>query len=108
MRPILAAAGIALALALSPGATGQPQATAKLRVVGQMVFGVGFKARERVQVRFVGITTHTRALKTSGKGRFSTPLAPFDSCKAALTVKAVGARGDAASVLVPKSNCLPQ
>src|SRR3954453_21715478 len=108
MRPILAAAGIALTLALSPGATGHVTTTPKLREAGQMVVGVGFKTRERVQVRFITTATHTRALKTNGKGMFSTPLAPFDSCKAMLTVKAVGARGDAASMLVPKSDCLPK
>ena len=108
MRPILAAAGIALSLALSPGATGQTTAKPRLRVAGEMVVGVGFKARERVQVRFVNTTTHTRVLKTNGKGMFSTSLAPYDSCKSDLTIKAVGIRGDAASVLVPKSNCLPQ
>ena len=108
MRPILAAAGIALALALSTGATGQTTTTPKLRVAGQMVVGVGFHVRERVQVRFIGSATHTRRLKTNGRGMFSTPLTPFDSCLQALTVKAVGARGDAASVLVPKANCLPK
>src|SRR5690242_959977 len=108
MRPILAAAGIALSLALSPGATGQTAAKPTLRVAGEMVVGVGFKARERVQVRFVNTLTHTRALRTSAKGTFATPLAPFDSCKSDLTIKAVGARGDAASILVPKANCLPQ
>ena len=108
MRPILAAAGIALALTLSPGATGQTHAKAKLLVAGQTVVGTGFKARERVQVRFVNTTTHTRAVKSTGKGTFSTPLAPYDSCKAALTIKAVGARGDSASVVVPKTGCLPK
>jgi len=108
MRPLVAAAGIVLALALSPGATGQTTTTPKLRVVGQMVIGVGFKARERVQVRFINNTTHSRALKTNGKGMFSTPVAPYDSCQSALMVKAVGARGDTASVLVPKTNCLPK
>ena len=108
MRPLVAAAGIALALALSPGATGQTTATPKLRVAGQMVIGVGFKARERVQVRFINTTTHTRTLKTTGKGTFSTPLDPYDSCRSMLTVKAVGARGDSASVLVPKSTCSPK
>jgi len=108
MRPLVAAAGIALAFALSPSATGQTTMTPKLRVAGQMVIGVGFKARERVQVRFITSTTHTRTLKTNGKGAFSTPLAPFESCRSMLTVKAVGARGDAASMLVPKSNCLPR
>jgi hypothetical protein len=106
MRPILAAAGIALALALSPGATGQTKAP-KLRLVGQMVMGVGFHARERVQVRFTNTATHTRALRTSGKGTFVTPLAPYETCKSMLTIKAVGARGDSATMLLPKSNCLP-
>ena len=73
-----------------------------------MVIGVKFHARERVQVRFINDTTHTRALKTNGKGMFATPLAPYDSCRQALTIKAVGARGDAASALVPKSDCLPK
>jgi hypothetical protein len=108
MRPILAAAGVVLGLALSPGATGQTTTTPKLRVAGQMVIGVGFRVRERVQVRFIAGATHTRALKTNGRGMFSTPLAPFDSCTQALAIKAVGARGDAASALVPKSNCLPK
>ena len=53
MRPFLAAAGIALALTLSTGASGQTTTTPKLRVAGQMVIGVKFHARERVQVRFI-------------------------------------------------------
>jgi hypothetical protein len=106
MRPILAAAGIALALALSPGAAGQRQAP-KLRLVGEMVMGVGFHPRERVQVRFTNTTTHSRALRTNGRGAFTTPLAPYETCKSMLTVKAVGARGDSATMLLPKSNCLP-
>lgn len=108
MRPILAAAGIALALTLSTGATGQTTTTPKLRVAGQMVIGVKFHARERVQVRFINDTTHMRTLRTNVKGIFATPLAPYDSCTQALRIKAVGARGDAASVLVPKTNCLPK
>ncbi len=108
MRPILAAAGIALALALSPGATGQPQVTPKLLVAGQMVIGARFHAREPVQVRFINDATHTRSVRTNVKGTFATPLAPYDSCRRALTIKAVGARGDAASVLVPQANCLPR
>ncbi len=108
MRPFLAAAGIALAFVLSPSASGHSQATPKLRVAGQMVIGVNFHARERVRVRFINATTHTRTLRTNAKGTFATPLAPFQSCQQALTIKAVGARGDAASALVPKSDCLPK
>jgi len=108
MRPILAAAGVALALAVSPGAAGQTTTTPKLRLAGQMVIGIRFHARERVQVRFINDATHTRSVRTNVKGTFATPLAPYDSCQQALTIKAVGARGDAASVLVPKANCLPR
>jgi hypothetical protein len=108
MRPFLAAAGISLALGLSPGASGQTHATPKLRVVGQMVIGVNFHARERVQVRFINDATHTLAVRTNAKGTFSTPLSPYESCRQALTINAVGARGDAARVLVPKTECLPK
>lgn len=108
MRSLVAAAGIALAFALSSSATAQTTTTPKLRVAGQMIVGVGFHARERVRVRFISVATHTRILRTTANGTFATPVAPYDSCRSVLTVKAVGARGDAASVLVPRSNCLPK
>ena len=108
MRAFLAAAGTSLALGLSPGASGQTHATPKLRVAGQMVIGVNFHARERVRIRFISDATHTRAVRTNAKGMFSAPLSPYESCRHALTIKAVGARGDAARVLVPKTDCLPK
>jgi hypothetical protein len=108
MRPMLAAAGISLALGLAPGAGGVTHATPKLRLAGQIVLGSGFHARERVHLRFINNKAHLRTVKTNAKGVFSTPLAPFDSCKSALIVKAVGDAGDSAKIKVPRGNCLPE
>jgi hypothetical protein len=66
------------------------------------VQGLRFKVRERVRVTATSATTPksiTRVVRTSARGTFSARLGHWNHC-AALVVKAVGAGGDRAKLMI--------
>jgi hypothetical protein len=98
-------AAIALLGAAAASADGRTTAAPALKLVKRdplQVQGLRFQARERVRVTATSATTSksTRQLvRTTGRGTFSAKLGTWDRC-AAVVVRAVGARGDRARLVI--------
>jgi hypothetical protein len=86
-------------------AEGHSAAAPKLRLVDRdplQVRGSRFAAGERVRVTATNVTTSkatARVVRTTGRGTFSVRLGRWGRC-AAIIVKAVGAGGDRATLMV--------
>jgi hypothetical protein len=100
---LLAAAALAAGVASS--AEGRTAAGPSLKLIKRdplQVQGLRFKVRERVRVTATSATTSkstTRVVRTSARGTFTAKLGTWDRC-AAVVVKAVGARGDRARLIL--------
>jgi hypothetical protein len=104
----LAALLVAAAVAV-PAAAGGSSPRAKVRIVTMSplaVRGTGFKPHERVRV--TASPGGTRRVRARADGSFRVAFSmPADRCSG-LSVSAVGARGDHASLKLPQMACPPQ
>jgi len=102
---LLLLATAALLAAGAASADGRMAAKPSLKLVKRtplQVQGLGFKVRERVRVTASSETTSSRVravVRTTDRGTFSVRLGRWNRCKA-VTVKAVGAKGDRATLVV--------
>jgi len=106
----LAAVVLLVAAALPPSLGGARSAPA-LRLVDRSpltVSGSGFLPRERVRVTFVGSTRSARTTVTSRTGTIAVVFADtvLGRCQGA-RFRAVGARGDLATLKIPLPACMP-
>ncbi|HSC50160.1 MAG TPA: hypothetical protein VLD16_07850 [Gaiellaceae bacterium] len=91
--------------AAATSALGGPSATPTLKLTKRtplQVQGLGFKLREQVSVTAASETTSAKVrvvVRTTARGTFAASLGRWNRCKA-VTVKAVGARGDRATLVV--------
>jgi hypothetical protein len=108
-RLTLFSAALLVAVAVAIPTTAGGSAGAKVRVVALSpltVRGTGFKAHERVHVTVS--PGGTRRVRARGDGSFRVAFGrPADRCTG-LSVYAVGARGDRASLKLPQLACPPQ
>ena len=99
---LLLAAAALVSTRFAASAAGRSTSKAALRLVQRTpleVQGVHFKLRERVRVTATTDTERVvRRVRTTRRGRFLADFG-FDACKTT-TVKAVGARGDRATLVV--------
>jgi hypothetical protein len=102
---LLLLATAALLTAGAASADGRTAAKPSLKLVKRtplQVQGLGFKVRERVRVTASSETTSSRVravVRTTDRGTFSVRLGRWNRCKA-VTVKAVGSKGDRAMLVV--------
>jgi hypothetical protein len=100
---VLLLAAAALTTGIAAPAAGRSAAKPTLTVLDRtplQVHGVHFKLRERVRVTATSDTsTAVRVLRTSPRGSFMVNLGRWDYCNP-VTVEAVGARGDRATLIV--------
>jgi hypothetical protein len=100
---VLLLAAAALTYAFVAPATGASTARPALKLVHRMpleVQGVHFKLGERVRVTAASDTkSAVRVLRSTRRGTFTANLGNWDTCET-VTVKAVGARGDRATLVV--------
>jgi hypothetical protein len=100
---LLAAAALLASVAASGG--GRTTAAPALKLVKRdplQVQGLRFQARERVRVTATSATSSkstTRVVRTTARGTFMAKLGTWNRC-AAVVVKAVGARGDRARLVI--------
>ncbi len=109
MRTLVAIAAAAL-MSGAPVAAGGAGATRAptLSVTSTGMHGRHFYPRERVRMTLILQIRETRQVRTTATGSFDLPLpAAYDRCTEALTITAVGARGDSARIKVPKRACPP-
>ena len=108
-RLTLVFAALLVVAAVAVPTTARGLTHAKVRVVTLSplaVRGTGFKAHERVRV--TASPGGTRRVRARGDGSFRVAFSmPADRC-AGLSVSAVGARGDRASLKLPQMACPPQ
>ena len=103
--PVLLLATAALLAAGAASADGRTAARPSLKLVKRtplQVQGLNFKVRERVRVTASSETTSSRVravVRTTARGTFTARLGRWNRCKA-VTVKAVGAKGDRATLVV--------
>ena len=103
--PVLLLATAALLAAGAASADGRTAATPSLKLVKRaplQVQGLGFNVRERVRVTASSETTSSRVravVRTPARGTFTARLGRWNRCEA-VTVKAVGAKGDRATLVV--------
>jgi len=103
---ITVAALVSGAAAAAVGST--PARTPTLSVTATGMHGRHFYPRERVRMTLILQIRETRQVRTTATGSFDLPLpAAYDRCTEALTITAVGARGDSARIKVPKRACPP-
>ena len=107
MRALLAAAGILLVLGASTPALGTARQKPALRLEGHALVGVRFHAREQVRLSFIGDTRRAQVVRADAGGSFTTPFPSLASCLRPLMVKAVGARGDTATLKLARLACMP-
>ena len=105
-RPaVLLVVSAALLAAATTSALGGTSGTPSLKLTKQApleVQGLGFKLREQVSVTAASETTSAKVrvvVRTTARGTFTASLGRWNRCKA-VTVKAVGARGDRATLVV--------
>src|SRR3954470_22247987 len=109
MRVLLAITAAALVSGAAAAAVGStPARTPTLGVTPQGIHGRHFYPRERVRMTLILQIRETRQVRTSATGSFDLPLpAAYDRCTEALTIIAVGARGDSARIKVPQRAACP-
>ena len=102
---MLLLATAALLAAGAASADGRTAARPSLKLVKRtplQVQGLNFKVRERVRVTASSETTSSTVravVRTTARGTFTARLGRWNRCKA-VTVKAVGAKGDRATLVV--------
>jgi hypothetical protein len=100
---VLLLVAAALTSGFAAAAAGRSTSRPALKLVQRsplQVHGVRFKLRERVRLTASTDTDRvTRAVRTTRRGTFTTDFGSIDVCKT-VTVKAVGARGDRATLVV--------
>jgi hypothetical protein len=99
---LVAAALVAGAAASAEGRTAAGPSLKLVKRDPLQVQGLRFKVGERVRVTAASATTSkaiTRVVRTIGRGTFSAKLGTWDRC-VAVVVKAVGARGDRARLII--------
>ena len=98
-------AAIALVAAAAASADGRTSAAPALKLVKRdplQVQGLRFQAKERVRVTATSVIsakTTRQLVRTTTRGTFSAKLGTWDRC-AAVVVRAVGARGDRAKLVI--------
>lgn len=108
MRALLAAAGLLLVLGASASALGTATTKPALRLKGHALVGVRFHAREQIRLSFIGDTRRAEFVRANAAGSFTTPFPSLASCLRPLMVKAMGARGDTATLKLARPACMPQ
>lgn len=103
---------VALVVLATAGPSGEPATTPTLRLVTTtplVVRGEAFRARERVVVTAVTLTGPRRVVvQATARGRFGATFRLANQpCGKAFAVRAAGARGSRASVVVPSRACIP-
>jgi hypothetical protein len=109
MRALALIGTVSLTLGLAAAAgSAAPARTPTLRVDSHGIYGRNFNGRERVRLTFVFQIREVRQVRTTATGAFVTPLpAAYDPCTEALSIAAVGARGDVARLKLPQRACPP-
>ena len=95
-------AAVAVAVTSASGGTTTRPALKLTKRVPLQVQGLGFQSRERVRVTAASETTSPKVrvvVRTTARGTFTAGLGRWNRCTA-VTVKAVGARGDRATLVV--------
>jgi hypothetical protein len=109
---VSAMAAFVLAAASSAAASSSSRPTLRVtRMQPPTVTGAAFHARERVKVTFdVGAQRLVRFVRTTRLGAFTATAAggELDRCGDLLLVRAVGARGDRATIKLQLPDCPPQ
>jgi hypothetical protein len=100
---VLVLVAAALTSGFAAAATGRSTSKPVLKLVQRSPFqvqGLRFKARERVRLTASTDTERvTRTARTTRRGKFTADFGAVDVCKR-VTVKAVGTRGDRATLVV--------
>ncbi|TMK61838.1 MAG: hypothetical protein E6G60_10170 [Actinobacteria bacterium] len=109
-RLVLTGLAVAAIGAASPavGARAHPALRLARGTDALVVYGTGFYANERVRVTVVATSQNTQVVRTRAAGAFA---ARFGAASAnpcdAVTVQAVGRRGDRALLKIPPRACIP-